>query len=102
MSAFWRVLSFFEQWAAEVFHRPMLLFTLIVAPFLVLLVFGTGIELGGPKPRTVIDRDADVVVLVDPPERLAQGGAQLRVHRVHRVRAVEGDRSGRRCSCRTG
>lgn len=54
MRPFWRVLSFFEQWAAEVFHRPMLLFTLIVAPFLVLLVFGTGIELGGPRPRTVI------------------------------------------------
>lgn len=56
----WRVLSFFEQWAAEVFHRPMLLFTLVVAPFLVLLVFGTGIELGGPQPRTVIVRPPEI------------------------------------------
>ena len=76
MSAFWRVLSFFEQWAAEVFHRPMLLFTLIVAPFLVLLVFGTGIELGGPKPRTVIVQppnvDYDLQPIVDSLEHYVE------------------------------
>src|SRR5690606_16181332 len=60
MRRIWRVLSFFEQWAAEVFHRPMLLFTLVVAPFLVLLAFGTGVELGGPKPRTVIVKPLDI------------------------------------------
>jgi len=60
MSPVWRVLAFFEQWAAEVFHRPMLLFTLVVAPFLVLLVFGTGVELGGPRPRTLIVQPPDI------------------------------------------
>ncbi len=60
MRPLWRVLAFFEQWAAEVGHRPMLLFTLIVAPFLVLLAFGTGVELGGPRPRTVIVQPANI------------------------------------------
>ena len=54
MKPLWRVLSFLEQWAADLFSQPLLLFTLIVAPFLLLLAFGTGIELGGPRPRTVI------------------------------------------------
>ena len=66
MRAFWRILSFFEQWAAEVFHRPMLLFTLVIAPFLVLLIFGTGVELGGPKPRTIIVQPPDVDYDVEP------------------------------------
>jgi len=60
MRPVWRLLAFLEQWAAEVFHRPMLIFTLVVAPFLVLLAFGTGVELGGPKPRTVIVQPADI------------------------------------------
>lgn len=66
MRALWRILSFFEQWAAEVFHRPMLLFTLVIAPFLVLLIFGTGVELGGPKPRTIIVQPPDVDYDVEP------------------------------------
>lgn len=76
MRPLWRILSFFEQWAAEVFHRPALLFTLVVAPFLVLLAFGTGIELGGPKPRTVVvqptDVDYDVQPLVDSLEEYVE------------------------------
>lgn len=66
MRAIWRVLSFFEQWAGEVFHRPGLLFTLVIAPFLVLLAFGTGIELGGPRPRTVIVQPPDIDYSIEP------------------------------------
>ncbi len=47
-------LAFFEQWASEVVRQPALMFTLVVAPFLLLFAFGAGVELGGPRPRTVV------------------------------------------------
>jgi ABC-2 type transport system permease protein len=59
MRALIRVSSFFEQWAAEVIRQPALMFTLVIAPFLLLLAFGEGVEIGGPKPRTLIVQPPD-------------------------------------------
>jgi len=49
-----RTLSFFSKWLAEVVRQPSLMLTLIVGPFLILLAFGQGVSLGGPRPRTVL------------------------------------------------
>ncbi len=49
-----RVAGFFEQWWVEVIRQPGLMITLIVAPFLLLLAFGVGVMLDGPRPRTII------------------------------------------------
>lgn len=69
MGAIVRVLSFLEQWTAEVLRNPGLMFTLVLAPFLLLFAFGRGVELGGPRPATVVvqspDRDFDVRPLVE-------------------------------------
>lgn len=46
--------AFFEQWAGEIARQPALMFTLVVAPFLLLAAFGAGVELGGPRPRTIV------------------------------------------------
>ncbi len=54
MKSLIRTTSFFEQWAAEVLRQPALMFTLVIAPFLLLLAFGEGVEIGGPRPRTLI------------------------------------------------
>lgn len=51
-----RTFSFFSKWTAEIVRQPALMFTLIVGPFLVLLAFGEGVNIGGARPRTLIVR----------------------------------------------
>ncbi|MCK9486392.1 MAG: ABC transporter permease [Dehalococcoidia bacterium] len=59
-------LSFFEQWAGEVVRQPTLMFTLVVAPFLLLFAFGAGVELGGPRPRTVVVQEPGTERVLEP------------------------------------
>ncbi|MEX2373125.1 MAG: ABC transporter permease [Dehalococcoidia bacterium] len=59
-------LSFFEQWGAEVIRQPALMFTLVVAPFLLLFAFGAGVELGGPRPNTLVVQSPDASVSIEP------------------------------------
>ncbi len=66
MRALVRTSSFFEQWAAEVIRQPALMFTLVIAPFLLLLAFGEGVELGGPRPRTLIVQSPDAQQPIQP------------------------------------
>lgn len=66
MRAIIRTLSFFEQWAAEVLRQPALMFTLIIAPFLLLLAFGQGVEIGGPRPKTLLVQPADAQQPIAP------------------------------------
>jgi ABC-2 type transport system permease protein len=61
-----RLTSFFEQWSAEVLRQPGLMFTLILAPFLLLLAFGDGVKLGGPRPRTLIVQPPDAQQSIEP------------------------------------
>jgi len=49
-----RTLSFFSQWAAEVWRQPWLIAVLVLGPFLVLFLFGVGETVGAPRPRTII------------------------------------------------
>lgn len=49
-----RTLSFFSSWLAEVVRQPTLMLTLVVGPFLLLLLFGEGVKLGAPLPRTIL------------------------------------------------
>jgi hypothetical protein len=44
-----RTLSFFSQWMAEVVRQPMLMATLVLGPFLILLLFGQGEQFGAPQ-----------------------------------------------------
>ncbi|MEX2446048.1 MAG: ABC transporter permease [Dehalococcoidia bacterium] len=60
-----RTLSLLDQWWAEVIRQPTLMFTLIIAPFLLLFAFGEGVELGGPRPETVIVHSPDAEDEVD-------------------------------------
>src|SRR5688572_8246352 len=54
MKSITRTLSFFSNWSSEVFRQPMLMAALVLGPFLVLLAFGFGVELGGPRPEILI------------------------------------------------
>jgi ABC-2 type transport system permease protein len=49
-----RIFSFFSQWLAEVVRQPWLMVSLVVGPFLILLLFGEGENIGAPKPRAVL------------------------------------------------
>jgi ABC-2 type transport system permease protein len=50
-----RTLSFFSKWLAEVLRQPALMVSLVLGPFLILLLFGLGTKVGGaPKPRTIV------------------------------------------------
>ncbi len=49
-----RTLSFFSQWMAEVLRQPWLMVSLVLGPFLILLLFGAGETVGAPKPRTIL------------------------------------------------
>src|SRR5215217_4113296 len=49
-----RTLSFFSKWLAEVMRQPALMLSLVVGPFLLLLLFGEGVKLGAPLPKTVL------------------------------------------------
>ncbi len=59
-------LAFFEQWVGEVARQPALMFTLVVAPFLLLFAFGAGVELGGPRPRTVVVQEPGREAVLEP------------------------------------
>lgn len=49
-----RIFSFFNQWMAEVLRQPWLMVSLVIGPFLILLLFGEGEAIGAPRPRTVL------------------------------------------------
>jgi ABC-2 type transport system permease protein len=49
-----RTLSFFSKWLAEVVRQPALMLSLVAGPFLLLLLFGEGVKLGAPLPKTVL------------------------------------------------
>jgi len=49
-----RVLCFFSKWVAEVVRQPFLMLSLIAGPFVILLAFGAGAELGGTRPKTIV------------------------------------------------
>ena len=54
-----RIGSFFSKWLAEIVRQPALMVTLVVGPFLILLLVGMGIDLGGPRPRAIVVTPAD-------------------------------------------
>jgi ABC-2 type transport system permease protein len=49
-----RISSFFSKWMAEIVHQPALMVSLVVGPFALLLLFGQGVDLGGPRPKAII------------------------------------------------
>lgn len=70
-----RVFSFFSQWLAEVVRQPWLMVSLIVGPFLILLLFGEGENIGAPKPRAVLvtpSGQSDGAALAITPQDLSQ------------------------------
>lgn len=66
MRAIIRTLSFFEQWTAEVVRQPGLMFTLVLAPFLLLFAFGEGVKIGGARPKTVIVQAENAETPIEP------------------------------------
>lgn len=65
-----RTLSFFSIWLAEVIRQPSLMLSLVVGPFLLLLLFGEGVKLGAPLPRTILvipesGRDERIMPVLD-------------------------------------
>jgi ABC-2 type transport system permease protein len=67
-----RTMAFFSKWMAEVIRQPALMLSLVVGPFLVLLAFGEGVAIGGPKPKTLIVEPQGGGGLLQPlPEELA-------------------------------
>ncbi len=61
-----RTFSFFSKWIAEIVRQPALMFTLIIGPFLILLAFGQGVDIGGPRPRTIVVRPENSVGEIQP------------------------------------
>jgi ABC-2 type transport system permease protein len=59
LSSLTRIAAFFSKWMAEIIRQPALMLSLVVGPFLVLLLFGQGIDLGGPRPKAIVVRPAD-------------------------------------------
>lgn len=49
-----RTLGFFRQWMAEVVRQPWLMVSLVLGPFLILLLFGRGETVGAPRPKAII------------------------------------------------
>ena len=55
LSSLIRTLTFFNKWLADVVREPALLASLVLGPFLILLLFGAGAKVGAaPKPRAII------------------------------------------------
>ncbi|MCC7364689.1 MAG: ABC transporter permease [Dehalococcoidia bacterium] len=66
-----RVGAFFVKWSAEIVRQPALMFSLVLGPFLVLLAFGQGVDIGGSRPRTIIVRPAEATGEMQPlPDQL--------------------------------
>ena len=61
-----RTMAFFSKWMAEIIRQPALMFTLIVGPFLVLLAFGQGVDIGGTRPRTIVVRPENAQGEIQP------------------------------------
>src|SRR4051812_13500769 len=71
MTSLTRVSAAFSKWSAEILGNPWLMVTLVLGPFLVLLAFGQGVEVNGPKPRTLIVEPAQDTGPIQPlPEEL--------------------------------
>lgn len=71
VSSITRTLSFFSKWTAEIFRQPALMLSLVLGPFLVLLAFGHGVNIHGPRPRTLIVENASADSEMAPlPEQL--------------------------------
>jgi ABC-2 type transport system permease protein len=100
-----RILAFFSKWMAEVIRQPALMLSLVVGPFLVLLAFGEGVEIGGPRPRTLvvtpsggggallpIEEELDEhVTVVGTTDNLDRARAELRRGQVDAVMVLPGD-----------
>lgn len=54
LRTFARTTAFFSKWMAEVVRQPALMVSLVVGPFLVLLAFGLGVDVSGPRPNVVV------------------------------------------------
>ena len=66
---FIRLLSFFSKEVNELRRQPKLILSLLLGPFLILLLFGVGYQGERPKLRTALvvlaaPRDAEVAVLM--------------------------------------
>jgi ABC-2 type transport system permease protein len=60
-----RAFAFFKKDMVEVFRQPRLLFTLVLGPFLILLLFGMGFDPAPPTLRTVLVSQAGTAFQVD-------------------------------------
>lgn len=71
MTSLTRMSAAFSKWTAEILGHPALMITLVLGPFLVLLAFGQGVEVNGPRPRTLIVEPAESAGPIQPlPEEL--------------------------------
>jgi ABC-2 type transport system permease protein len=71
MSAATRTLSFFTTWIAEFMRQPLLIATLLAGPFVILLCFGSSIDVSGRKPEVIVVRSGGEGDAIQPlPEEL--------------------------------
>jgi ABC-2 type transport system permease protein len=56
MSSIVRTASFFTTWVAEFLRHPLLLFGLVLGPFLILIAFGQGVDYSEIKPDVILVR----------------------------------------------
>jgi len=68
-----RTMSFFSKWLVEIVRQPALMLTLVLGPFLVLLAFGQGVDVGGPRPKLMVVQPEEDIGPIQPlPEELSQ------------------------------
>ena len=66
-----RTASFFSIWMAEFLRHPLLLFGLVVGPFVVLIAFGNGVDYSEIRPDVILVRnEASDARAPELPERL--------------------------------
>jgi ABC-2 type transport system permease protein len=70
MGSLIRIISFYNKWLADVVREPSQLASLVLGPFLILLLFGAGTQVGAvPKPRAIVvdlgEQGADSPLAVD-------------------------------------
>lgn len=76
LKPFIRLLSFFAKEVAEIRRQPRLLLSLVLGPFLILLIFGLGFSGEQPKLQTI---------LVVPPERVNDDRIKLFEERIEQA-----------------
>jgi ABC-2 type transport system permease protein len=65
-----RTISFFTTWVAELMRQPVLLATLLLGPFVILVGFGSSVDVSDIKPEVILVRSESEDPLQPLPEEI--------------------------------